>query len=74
MKKESTNKNFEIIEDFGIIGRSPNGYTKHFILARWGNHPACYEVRTFKDGQPLKRPGMTSEELSTLKELLTAII
>lgn len=69
-----TEKDFEIIEDFGIIGRSKNGtYTKHFVLARWGTHPPCYEVRTFKDGEPLKRAGVTPEELSVLKEVLAMI-
>lgn len=67
-------KDYEIIEDYGILGVSPSGeYVKHFVLARWGSHPPCYEIRTFKDGQPLKRAGLTPEELSNLKEILPII-
>lgn len=66
------NPNMDIIRDFGVIGRSKNGYTKHFILAKWYDHPPKYEVRTFDpSGTPLKLCGMTPEELENLKHLLT---
>lgn len=69
-----TNRDFELVEDLGIVGRSKNGgYTKHFILARWGKHPPCYELRTFKDGEPLKRTGLTPEELLNLKDILSTM-
>ena len=64
-------KDVEIIRDFGIIGRTKSGYTKHFILAKWFNHPPKYEVRTFApDGEPLKLTGMTPSELENLRSLL----
>lgn len=64
-------KNYEIIQDLGIIGREESGYTKRLIFARWYGRPPVYEVRTFgPDGTPKKRCGMTPEELSNLGELL----
>ena len=74
MNEQKTDREFELVEDLGIVGRSKNGgYTKHLILARWGKHHPCYELRTFKDGEPLKRTGLTPEELSNLKDILSTM-
>ena len=67
--------NFELLEDFGIIGRDEKGYTKRLILAKWYGKPPVYELRTFApDGTPKKRCGLTPEELSNLAELLPETI
>ena len=64
--------NFELVDDLGIIGRSENGYTKRLILAKWFGKAPAYEIRTFSpDGKPMKRCGMTPEELDSLREILT---
>lgn len=68
-------KNFELIEDLGIIGREENGYTKRLILAKWYGRPPIYETRSFApDGTPKKRCGMTPEELNNLADILPTII
>ena len=65
------NKNIEIVEDLGIIGRSENGYTKRLIFAKWYGKPPSYEIRTFApDGTPMKRCAMTPEEMDNLREIL----
>lgn len=67
--------NFELLEDFGIIGRDEKGYTKRLILAKWYGKPPVYELRTFApDGTPKKRCGLTPEELNNLAELLPEAI
>ena len=64
-------ENFELVDDLGIIGRSENGYTKRLVLAKWFNKPATYELRAFSpDGTPMKRCGLTPEELDNLKTIL----
>lgn len=70
----SNKKDFELIEDYGILRRTKGGYTNHFILARWGKHPPCYEIRTFKDGEPMNRAGIAPDELPVLKEILETIV
>ena len=64
-------KNFEIVEDLGIIGRNEVGYTKRLVLARWYDKPPVYEIRSFApDGTPKKRCGLTPEELDSLRDIL----
>lgn len=69
----TSEKNFEIVEDLGIIGRNEAGYTKRLILARWYDKPPVYEIRSFgPDGTPKKRCGLTPEELDSLRDVLNS--
>lgn len=68
------NEDFELIEDFGIIDRKPNGWTDHFILAKWHGGPMKYEIRAFApDGRPGKKSAMTPEALENLKEIISTL-
>lgn len=68
----SSENNFEIIEELGIIGRNEEGYVKKVVLAKWFDKPPVYEIRTFDpNGVPKKRCGMTPDEFENLSELLS---
>lgn len=70
-RENNYKKEYTQIEDFGIIGRTKGGYTKHFEFGRYDNDPPVYEIRTYgPDGRRLTRPGMTPEEIENLKEIL----
>lgn len=71
MRNDDISKNFDLVKDLGIIGRTETGYTKRLILASWYGKPPVYEVRSFTPaGNPGKRAGMSPEELTNLIEIL----
>ncbi len=67
-------KKYTQIEDFGIIGRTVGGYTKHFELGRYDDGPAVYEIRTYgPDGTRLAKASMKPDELANLREIIATI-
>lgn len=70
----SNAEDFELIEDYGIIGRDKNGETTHFRFGRWYHHAPKYDLRRYKDGKAQKGITLTREELVNLRELLSEIL
>lgn len=63
--------NFKLIEELGTLSETENGYTKRLIKSEWYGRTPQYEIRGFDpDGKPLKRQGLTFEELQKLKQIL----
>ena len=64
-------ENLKIIEDLGTIRVTPRGSEKKLIKAEWFGKAPVYEIRDFgKDGEPMKRSGMSYEEIKALKRIL----
>ncbi len=63
---------FEIIERFGIISESKNGWTVELNSVSWGGRPAKYDIRSWSPDHEKMGKGvtLTKEELLSLKSLL----
>lgn len=67
--------NYEIIEEYGIVGRKENGNLKKLVLIRWFDNPPSFNLREFTaEGKPLKGIALTSEELRNLFLILPAVL
>ncbi len=66
------NFEYEILEHFGVISETSNGWTKELNLVSWNKHKPEYEIRTWEHENSKAGKGitLTHEELITLKELL----
>ena len=60
----------KILEDFGSLNDPEDKYQKKFVKIEWFGHSPCYEVRTFSEDKPMKRAGLTLDELKKLKAIL----
>lgn len=65
--------NYKIMEDLGTIGKDSHGNEKKLVKTEWYGKSAVYEIRTFDKEKALKRPGMTLEELISLREILNKL-
>ncbi len=63
---------FEIIERFGIISESKNGWTVELNSVSWGGRPAKYDIRSWSPDHEKMGKGvtLTKEEILALKGLL----
>ncbi len=66
---------FEIIEKFGIISESKNGWTVELNSVSWGGRPAKYDIRSWSPDHAKMGKGvtLTKEELVSLKALLAGM-
>lgn len=60
----------KLLEDFGTLNDPEEKYQKRLVKMEWFGKSPCYEIRNFRDGEPMKRAGLNLEELKKLKELL----
>lgn len=68
-------ENYEIIEEYGIIGRKENGNVKKLVLIRWFDNPPAFNIREFTaEGKPMKGIALTREELRNLFLALPSVL
>ena len=66
---------YEILEEYGIIGRKPNGDVIKLTLTRWGSNPPKYDIRPWSESGGLRRGfTLTREELQNLFLLMPAVL
>lgn len=66
---------YEILEEYGIIGRKPNGDVVKLTLTRWDRNPPKYDIRPWSESGRLRKGiTMTREELQNLFLLMPAIL
>ncbi len=68
----NTEIKFEIVETIGVIGTSPNGWTKELNIVAWNGYPAKYDLRQWSPDRSKFGKGFTftAEEAEELFELL----
>lgn len=66
---------FEVVEKFGVLSESPQGWTKELRLVSWNNRGARYDLREWSPGDDKASRGITLSlrEMYTLQEMLGAM-
>lgn len=68
----NTEIKFEIVETIGVIGTSPNGWTKELNIVAWNGYPPKYDLRQWSPDRSKFGKGFTftNTEAEELLELL----
>lgn len=66
---------FEIEENFGIISKSSNGWSKELNLVSWNDRPAKFDIRDWDEDHQKMGKGITLsiDEVRELKKILNDI-
>ncbi|GAA0862499.1 YdbC family protein [Paraclostridium tenue] len=66
---------FDIEENFGIISKSSNGWSKELNLVSWNDRPAKFDIRDWDEDHQKMGKGITLsiDEVRELKKILNDI-
>ncbi len=64
---------FEIMENIGVLGTNPKGWTKEINLVSWNGRPPKFDLRDWAPDHSKMGKGLTltNEEVNALKEILS---
>ena len=69
------NITFEVLEKFGVLSESANGWTKELRLINWNNRGPRYDLREWSPGDKKASRGITfsAKEIRLLQEIMVEV-
>jgi hypothetical protein len=66
---------FQVLESFGTLSESENGWTKELTIVSWNNREPKYDLRSWSPNKERMGRGITlsKDELIALKNLLNQL-